>query len=259
MLPIVVPQAQHADAQVKVLGIKKGTTSGGGTLDLTNSVLIGDGHSYVQGNGYTPFIEYTASHNPFLSNGSVYWNFGSGGQTTQDMLSDQTSQVFPKFTHGVVNILVVQCTGNYTYYYGDETQDVDYEFDYTDAARTYATTNGYTLIIIVLTSPHRDQTTAFGDNPTAFNAKIDNINTSIRTNYASHGIDAVLDEASWSELSSYTGGYYDADHVHLNQTGNNLAGQRLLDLILSMGLPFILAIVPRRRAKIISMNQKRAA
>lgn len=217
-------------SQQLILGVKKQT---GGTLDLTEANIIGDGHSYVQGNGYTPFTNYLITHSPFSSNGATVLNYGAGGQTSQDMLSDLNSQIVPQFVSGALNILIVQCTGNYTYYYGDETADYNYQKTYCQDAKTAATSAGKSLIVIVITSPHRDQTTAFGDNPSQFNTKIDNINSLIRTNYATF-CDAYLDQAAWTEFASYTSGYYDADKVHPNQSGQNLTGQRLIDLITSL-------------------------
>lgn len=183
-------------------------------LNLTNAEIIADGNSYTQGNGYTPYSTVIMTLSPFSSNGSTMANFGVGGQTTIEMLADQSSQILSRYTSGHANIILFQEGGNDLYFNGDVTSAFDNIKTYCLNARTV----GYKIIISTLI--HRDQTTSFGDTPTEYNDKIDSLNADLIADSSFY--DGIIRPDLESIFNTYTSGGYDADKVHPNQTGQNL-------------------------------------
>jgi hypothetical protein len=83
-------------------------------LDLsTVGAVICDGNSITAGSryGHTWVTEIQAMQ-PFATTGCLFYNFGVGGQTTTQMLSDQETQVLPLITTKPPTILIALEFGN---------------------------------------------------------------------------------------------------------------------------------------------------
>jgi lysophospholipase L1-like esterase len=210
----------------QVLGLIKASAAVSVPLNLTNVKIVADGNSYVQGNGYTPFSSYIMQQSPFTTNGATMANFGVGGQTTQQMLADQSSQVLSLYTSGRANILLVCEGGNDIYYHGDAAAAVAAMKNYCNNARAVG------FRVIVTTTIPRDQTTAFGDNPTSYNAKLVAYNNGLIADNSFY--DALIRPDLETIFSSYTAGGYDADKVHPNSTGQQKLATLYRAAILSL-------------------------
>lgn len=180
---------------------------------LTNAVIVGDGNSYVQGNGYTSFVTVISTTSPFNSNSITFYNFGVGAQTTPNMIADQATQVLPVYVSGVQNILLVCEGGNDIYFNGSVANAVANMRTYCNTARAAG------FKVILTTTIRRDQTTTFGDNPTQYNAKLAQFNDSLIADNSFY--DALIRPDTDPLFLTYTSGGYDADKVHPNQTGQN--------------------------------------
>lgn len=180
-------------------------------FSLDNAIIVADGNSYVQGNGYTPFATIISNTDPFDTNGSVFYNFGVGGQTTPNMISDQSTQVLPLYTPGVANILLVCEGGNDIYFNGNVSSAVSNMQTYCNAARAAG------FKVILTTTIPRDQSTPFGDNSAAYNAKLVAFNDAIIADQSFY--DALIRPDLELMFASYFGSGYDADKVHPNTTG----------------------------------------
>lgn len=183
-------------------------------LTLDNSNLITDSNSYGTGYpGNTPFPDIIMATAPFDSNGATMESFAVNSQTIEDMLSDQASQILPLYTPGVLNVILFQEGGNSIYYNGSVSEAIDSLTTYCNNA----TAVGFK--IIVSTMIHRNQSTAFGDNATVYNTKLDSFNTAL---LALTGVyDGCIRPDLESIFASYGAGGYDGDQVHPSQTGQN--------------------------------------
>jgi lysophospholipase L1-like esterase len=180
-------------------------------VSLTNANIVADGNSYTQGNGYTPYSTLIMQSAPFSTNGATMQNFGVGGQTTAQMLSDQSSQVLSLYTSGKANIILFQEGGNDLYFNGRVDSALARVKRYCDNARAAG------FKVIVSTLIHREQTTMFGDTPTQYNTKIDQFNTALLADSSFY--DGAIQPHLEAIFSTYSSGGYDADQVHPNDTG----------------------------------------
>jgi lysophospholipase L1-like esterase len=193
--------------QTGVLGVIAAPSA----LTLTNANIIADGNSYVQGNGYTPFSTLLMAMAPFTTNGATMQNFGVSGQTTGQMLNDQSSQVLSLYSAGKANVILFQEGGNDIYFNGNVDSAIARVKRYCDNARAA----GFKVIVSALI--YRDQATSFGDTPASYNTKIDQFNSALVGDASFY--DGIIRPDLEAVFSTYTSGGYDADKVHPNDTG----------------------------------------
>ncbi len=196
------------------------------SINFNNSIIIADGNSYVQGNGYIPFTTTISSTSPFNSNGSTVLNFGVGAQTTVDMINDQTSQILNQYQEGVTNILLVVEGGNDIYFNGSVANALLNMEMYCLTARAVG------FKIIVSTTIPRDQTTSFGDNSQQYNLKLQEFNDGLISNNTFY--DAIIRPDLEPIFLTYTSGGYDGDKVHPNTIGQEKFGELFVNTILSL-------------------------
>lgn len=190
--------------------------------------VIWDGNSLTVNtvqSGATDSLEAMASmtmDRPDMS-GATMTNFGVSGQTTAQMLSDQSTQVLPSFIAGKRNILHVFEIYNDIYYNGVVADAVARYWQYLDQARAYATANGIDLKIIAWGLLDNDITTfgatpaktsAFGDTASQLQAKLASAHATIKAGWSAHA-DAFVDPRSSSKLFPYTAQYsWDGTHLY---------------------------------------------
>jgi lysophospholipase L1-like esterase len=182
-------------------------------LDLTNASIIADGNSYVHGNGYTPFATYIMQQLPFTTNGATMQNFGVGGQTTPQMLADQSSQVLSQYVSGKANILLVFEGGNDIHFNGSVANAVQNMKTYCLNARAA----GFKVITSTNIPRNQPQGTAYGDTNASYNVKLVEFNNGLIADSSFY--DALIRPELETVFSTYTAGGYDADGIHPNATG----------------------------------------
>lgn len=213
-----------------------GTGSGeipGGTYDwLSDAGIVFDGNSLTAGQGAASGMDYPAQLIALLEalgiTGIADYNFGVGGQTTTDMDSDAASQIDTLILPGVQNILFAWEIGNDIYFNGDVSA-AQTRFQNYCLARQAA---GWTVIVFTLTP--RNQSTAFGDDVTTYNTKLNSANTWLRANYTGFA-SGLVDVAADSRLSDYLDSTYYADGIHHTNLGYGVDAELALPVIL--GLP----------------------
>lgn len=190
---------------------------------LSNLNIVADGNSYVAGNGYTPFPTYIIQTAPFSTNGSSMQNFGVGGQTTPNMLSDQATQILPSYVAGKTNILLVVEGGNDILKNGSVANAVTNMITYCQNAIKA----NFKVITATCIRRGQDGAVWYGDSEIVFNQKLLQYNASILNySYCFHGI--IRPELDDLFLNYYSNGY-DADHVHPNVMGQ----KRYADLFIA--------------------------
>jgi lysophospholipase L1-like esterase len=190
--------------------------------------IVVDGNSYTVGYpSYTSFADIIATHYAV-----TVTNFGVSGQTTNEMLADEYSQVLPTFDATKLNILLVVEGGNDIYYWGDVDSAVARYIRYAAIAKAAG------FKVIASTTIPRDQTTAFGDNPTQYNAKLSEFNTKLIANY--NKFDRLIRPDTAAIFQSYTSGGYHSDYVHPNQTGQQKFADLFISAINSLAAPIII-------------------
>jgi lysophospholipase L1-like esterase len=199
---------------------------------LSDAGIVFDGNSLTAGQGSTGGNTYPAQLIALLEalgiTGIADYNFGVGGQTTSDMDSDVTTQIDPLILGGVQNILFAWEIGNDIYFNGDVSAAQTRFQNYCEDRQAA----GWTVIVITLTP--RNQSTSFGDDVTAFNAKLDAANTWLRANYTSFAsglVDVALDD----RLSDYLDTTYFSDGIHYTNAGYGVVAELALPVI--TGLP----------------------
>lgn len=194
----------------------------------TGTNVIWDGNSLTVNtlqSGATDSLESMASmtmDRPETS-GATMTNFGVSGQTTAQMLSDQSTQVFPSFIAGKRNILHVFEIYNDIYYNGVVADAVARYWQYLDQARAYATANNIDLKIIAWGVLDNDITTfganpsktsGFGDTAAQLQAKLLSAYNTIKAGWPSHA-DGFVDPRASSKLYPYTAQYsWDGTHLY---------------------------------------------
>lgn len=204
-----------------------GISAGAPLINLNNAVIVCDGNSLTQG-GYGGTYNYPQ----LLSQQAgfetcTFHNFGVGGQQTSQMASDAATQIDVLINPAVENILIAWEVGNDIYYQGDATAAYNRFRDYC-LARQEA---GWR--VIVLTCPARTQTTAFGDNPSQYETKLQAANTLLLSNWASFS-DGIIDLRQYTPLQTTSAPYYNVDQVHLTQTGYQVFVPYLAQFIKSL-------------------------
>lgn len=207
-------------------GYDASTGEGPTPINLTNAIIIADGNSYVQGNGYTPFTTTIAATAPFNSNGATVLNFGVGSQTTPNMISDQAAQILSEYVPGVANILLVVEGGNDIYFNGSVANALANLETYCLAARAAG------FKVIVSTTIPRDQSTAFGDNSATYNAKLVALNNGLLADNSWY--DGIIRPDLEPIFADFSAGGYDADKVHPNTPGQARHAELFIDAINSL-------------------------
>lgn len=196
-------------------------------INLTDAVIVCDGNSLTAG-GYGGTYNYPQLLGQQTGFESVdFYNFGVSGQQTSQMASDAVAQIDILINPSVENILIAWEVGNDIYYQGDATAAYNRFRDYC-LARQEA---GWR--VIVLTCPARTQTTAFGDNPSQYETKLQAANTLLLSNWASFS-DGIIDLRQYTPLQTTSAPYYNADQVHLTQTGYQVFVPYLAQFIKSL-------------------------
>jgi lysophospholipase L1-like esterase len=204
-----------------------GTTTGeggtGGGFDLNNSRMVFDGNSLTAGQGSTGGLTYPAQLITLLGGlgitGIYSQNLGVGGQTTENMASDASTQVDTLINSSVSNILFAWEIGNDIYFNGDVSAAQTAFQNYCTARRSA----GWDKIIVIGLTP-RNQSTSFGDDITAFNTKLQSADTWLKANYGTFA-DAFVDIRADSRLSDYTNGAYYVDGIHYTNAGYGVVAE----------------------------------
>lgn len=193
---------------------------------VTRSVLVCDGNSLTSGTGSTGGNTYPAQLHALLGGASYYRldNAGVGGQTTQQMTADATTDIDPLRDNWHIPILCALEVGN---------DIVLNALTGAQAEANYATycgdrqTAGFTVIAMTcfarggLTGP---QETARQD-----------ANTLIRANWATYA-DALCDLDADARLSNPADAtYFYFDEVHLNNAGYGVIAELVLATLDGMG------------------------
>jgi len=186
-------------------------------LNLNNAHLIGDGNSYMAGHGYAPAISYLMGMEPFNSNGATMVNFGVGGQSTQDMLADQATQVLPAMQPGVVNLFLIMEGGNDLYYGRTPQQALANTKTYCRNIKNIAAQNNIDAWVLIYNLIPRNQPDING-TVADFNTNMESYNLLISGD-TSNDWDEVIDLKNEPLFSAYNAGGYDADEIHPNGTG----------------------------------------
>lgn len=183
---------------------------------LADVNIIADGNSYYANIfGYTPSPNVLLTLSPFATNGATLHNFGVSAQQTSDMLADVNSQIIPLYNSAVLtNVILFQEGGNDLYYNGR----VDSAIARTTRYCNIVKAAGFKIIVSTLI--HRNQSTAFGDNASQYNTKIDNYNTELVALNGTGVFDGIIRPDLEAIFSTYSSGYH-SDEVHPNQVGQN--------------------------------------
>lgn len=205
----VLNDGNHLD----YFGMKLATTK-----FLTDNLnIVCDGNSLTQGQGGTPYHTYLQNS---LQN-AVVQNFGVGGQTTTQMISDATAQIDTQIDVKKKNILIAWEIGNEVYYNGDVTTACNNFKAYCDARRT----SGWQKIIVI-NCPPRKQSTQFGDTESQYNTKLQQVNSWLNANYTTFA-DEIVDLAGDSRFQGYSLNVYNADLAHFNSNGYSIIAEKI--------------------------------
>lgn len=189
----------------------------GGKFLTDNLNIVCDGNSLTAGQGGTPYPTYLQNS---LQNATVQ-NFGVGGQTTTQMISDATAQIDTQIDVKKKNILIAWEIGNEVYDNGDVTNACNNFKAYCDARRSAGWQK-----IIVINCPPRKQSTQFGDNESQYNTKLQQVNTWLSANYTTFS-DELIDLAGDSRFQGYSLNVYNADLVHFNSNGYSIIAEKI--------------------------------
>jgi len=189
-----------------------------GGIDLANVNVIADGNSYMEGYGVKkPSCEILMKLEPFASSSSTMVNFAVGGQSTTQMLADQSSQVYPAFKPDVVNILLNQEGGNDIYYGKTSNEALANTKAYCRKAKKYAINNNLELYVIIYSLIPRNQPSEKG-SLNSFNIAMQDYNRLILAD-TSGDWDKIVNLQDTILFSSYTAGGYHADQIHPGDKG----------------------------------------
>jgi len=193
-------------------------------ISLADAVIVCDGNSLTQG-GYGGTYTY-----PQLLSQEVgfetadFYNYGVSGQQTSQMSSDAAAQIDVLINGSVENILIAWEVGNDIYYNGDATAAYNNFRDYCLDRQAAG------WRVIILTCPARTQTTVFGDNPSQYETKLQAANTLLLANWQDFA-DGIIDLRQYTPLQTTSAPYYNADQVHLTQTGYEIFVPDLANVI----------------------------
>ena len=169
------------------------------------TLIIADGNSYVSGNGHKPFTSY-------LKDAQVL-NFGVGGQTTIQMLSDAEKQVLPNYSRGKRNILIAIEGGNDIFFHGSVDSAILHYKQYCLAARQIG------FFVIASTTIPRRQASDYGDSLACFNDKLREFNAQL---VGLACFDAVIRPDTDAAFRSFASPGYDIDGIHPNDYGQKV-------------------------------------
>jgi lysophospholipase L1-like esterase len=198
--------------------------------DFTSAVIVTDGNSLTAGYlASAPDKAYPARLaliDPFAADGATVTNKGIGGQTTQQMIDDATTDVDPLYNAGVKSVLVAWEMGNDLYFNAD-VSGAETRFASYCAARQAA---GWKVVVCNL--PARDHSVTNGgvspggDSDAAYNTKRLSLNTWLAANWATFA-DGFVDLAADAAFTTFNSTYFNADRVHLTDAGY----QKVADLV----------------------------
>lgn len=181
-------------------------------IDLNNANLVADGNSYLSnGGGAIYWPDFIIASEPFASNGATMHNFGVSGQTTEQMLSDQSSQILPLYSAENTSILLVCEGGNDIYFFGSAATAYNNMKTYCNNAKAAG------FKVILTTCIPRDQSTAFPDDSASFNTKLVAFNNFIIADSSFY--DALIRPDLDPLFANYDTGGYSIDRVHPSITG----------------------------------------
>lgn len=193
-------------------------------VDLNNSIIVCDGNSLTAG-GWPTNLSTLLSNMGYV--GFTVHNKGVGGQTTAQMEADAVSDIDSLYDGNKTCILVAWEVGNDIYFNGNVSSAIT-------NITTYCTNRkavGWKVVLVGL--PDRIQTTAFGDNPTQYKAKLVEADNIMRDTFISIGADAFVDLIADPRLQDATDlTYYNADQVHLVSAGNLAVAENVLDSLI---------------------------
>lgn len=198
--------------------------------DFTDAVIVADGNSLTEGYlASSPAASYPsrlAVKEPFASQGTTVTNKGVGGQTTQQMIDDATTDVDPLYNAEVRSVLVAWEMGNDLYFNGNVT-GAETRFQSYCAARQTANWK-----VVVCNLPARDHSVTnggvspAGDSDATYNTKRLALNAWLAANWATFA-DGFVDLAADAAFTVYNTTYFNSDHVHLSDAGY----QKVADLV----------------------------
>lgn len=182
--------------------------------NITNPLIVFDGNSLTYGFDASNYAgTYPTQTMAAIATSCEWYNIGVSGQTTPDMIADVTSQVYPLYTAGRKNIVVPWEIRN------------DIVVNGASAAAAYNNyvslcqglkANGFDVIVVtVLPSAGLNNTTRA------------TVNASIRNGYTAYAVD-IADIAADPNIGPDGANtnltYYNADQIHMNNTGYGVVG-----------------------------------
>ncbi len=209
---------------------------GGEETDFTNAIIIFDGNSLTNsglegGYGAGPkYPEAVQAMAPWTTNGATFYNFGVGGQTTQAMINDATTQIDPLFDADVTCVVVAWEIGNDIHFNGDATAAFNRFKSYCQARQTV----GFKVVVLNVTP--RDLSpdlTPAGDTYAQWWTKAQAANALLAAQWTDFA-DAFVDLAADSRLDDPLDTTYYFDKVHHNGTGRGVIAQLVNPEILSL-------------------------
>lgn len=175
------------------------------------------------------------------TSGATFQNFGVSGQTTEQMLSDQSTQIFPAFIAGKRNILIVLEGLNDVIQGADPAAAAARLKQYCTQARTYADANSIDLDIVLIGPTPVDYTefgtvttsTPGGETADQLTASMATLYATLKSDYSTYAQGFVdlraLTAFSGAMLQAYSG-----EGIHPNSPGYILIVNALFAVIQSM-------------------------
>lgn len=220
-------------------------------IDFTNANLVFDGNSLTNygapcfpGESYGSGDKYPtqlAALSPWNSNGATVTNRATSGQTTAQMISGGACDMNGSGTRGSAsseidvllgsneNIIVVWEGTNDLYFNGNTTDAYNRLVTYCQDRQTA----GWRVVILTILYRSFGGNTPAGDSNAVYNGKIDTVNASIRSNWATFA-DAICDVAANANLDDPTDATYFFDGTHLTGTGRGLIASLVSSTILGL-------------------------
>ena len=177
--------------------------------DLNNSLVVFDGDSLMLGRQDDPQMDYPTLTMAYFDVSNTFHNLGVGGQRTDEILADATSQVDPLYNYQKENNIYIVWGGINDLVNDNRTPQQAY--DSLKLIWSGRRTAGFKVIA----------TTVIDAGNTSW-VTISQLNSLIKSdsNLYDGLIDAALDsriggENAWQDLT-----YFKSDTVHLNENGN---------------------------------------
>lgn len=213
---------------------------GGSSLPSSRSpgLLVFDGNSLTSGTGATAGFDYPSQAVTGLKSLWNKYNYGVGGQTTTQMLSDVSTQVDTLYDIGnLENIVIPWEITNELYGGTSETDAYNNYVTYCQARRAA----GFKVVAVTVL-PRSNVGT-----PVGFEAARQAANTDIRNNWTTFA-DALADVAADTSIGDagdeLDTTYYNADKVHMNDAGYGVVAGYVATAINEIMGPSLTALGP---------------